>query len=431
MVSGIFQSYMNKIVRVYRSEGLYTLVYKIISRVRDFFSLRYIIIALLSRLLMRIDDRSNLINQATQSFQYSSSDKIIYQEPSASEPITREFSHVFGTHEFDQPTVCEIEDGIILKQTGIRTTNDGSILLETVDGRRDVLEDYLGKNLSYFIKLLLVQYNRETGSLDTYDYEYACPLMSIVTGEDGPGGFAGWVQNDLAKLEGLEHYAEQTGESPTIILEPDPPAYKIESLHAMGYDEEDYTTWDQKQTKIKKLVIPISRRPENNTSYYFHRLTREYNREYVSIAPSACKWIRSSARQHLKSKQTRTFSNKIIISRSDATRRRILNHEELINKLAPEGFKSYELSRLTFEETITMFSEADVVVAPHGAGLASTVFSQNCKIVEIFGYNIRPIFYMLAQNLDNDYGFVVGDFNGQDISVDVDRVISMYNLIQD
>ena len=426
----VLRSYMKKIVQIYNIGGLHDLLVKSVKRVNDFIAPKYAIVAVISRLLLRIQDRSSLESVAN-TYHYSTSERIEYQEPYNLEPIPEEFSHVFGEQKFEQPFVCEIQNGLILRKTGIRTMSDFSVILETVSGRRDSLENYLGKNMSYLIKLLSLQFLSNSNRPTNYDYECACPLMSIQKGSDGPGGFSGWVQDSLTKLEGVEYYRDRTGESPVIILEPDPPDYQIESLHALGYTEDDYTMWDGKEKHIKKLIIPTSRRPENNISYYKHRLIREYNREYVSIAPSACRWLRSAAEGRVETNNLGSFSGKIIISRSDASRRRIINQNKLVNSLKKEGFESYELSNLTFEETIKMFSQAEVVVGPHGAGLASTVFSHDCKIIEIFGYNIRPIFFMLSENINNDYGLVFGKPVEQDIIADVDDIKKIHSLMQD
>ena len=78
----------------------------------------------------------------------------------------------------------------------------------------------------------------------------------------------------------------------------------------------------------------------------------------------------------------------IYISRNDSNQRRINNECELILNLESLGFKSLELSRISYHDQISIFKNAKVVVAPHGAGLTNLLFSAQCEsVLEIFSSN--------------------------------------------
>jgi len=49
--------------------------------------------------------------------------------------------------------------------------------------------------------------------------------------------------------------------------------------------------------------------------------------------------------------------------------RRIINEHEVIEALATFGFVAYALEEMSFSEQVRLFSQAEMVVAPHGAGL--------------------------------------------------------------
>jgi capsular polysaccharide biosynthesis protein len=69
------------------------------------------------------------------------------------------------------------------------------------------------------------------------------------------------------------------------------------------------------------------------------------------------------------------------------------------------GFTTLSLSGLSFEEQVRLFNNAEVIVSPHGAGLANLVFcKEGTKIIEIFSKGwVGTMYYDLAQKLDLEY----------------------------
>ncbi len=91
-------------------------------------------------------------------------------------------------------------------------------------------------------------------------------------------------------------------------------------------------------------------------------------------------------------------------SRAKAPESRILEEESdnIDNILKEHGFETIYLENFSFHQQIEMAANADVIVAPHGAGLTNLIFSNaNTKIVELnrrlHSENMmRPWFYQLA-----------------------------------
>jgi capsular polysaccharide biosynthesis protein len=96
---------------------------------------------------------------------------------------------------------------------------------------------------------------------------------------------------------------------------------------------------------------------------------------------------------------------KIYISRADATARRVLNEDAVMERIAPLGFRKVTLSGMSVAEQCELFSCADVVVAPHGAGLTNLLFCrEGTRIVEIFPPTyINPGYWVLANHLGLEY----------------------------
>jgi len=130
-----------------------------------------------------------------------------------------------------------------------------------------------------------------------------------------------------------------------------------------------------------------------------------------------------------------TWGERIYISREQARRRRVLNEEELWTQLAARGFVKVHLEALTWREQINAFRGAQVVVAPHGAGLANLVFCRpGTRVVELFRRDyVNGCYWQLAALKELEYSAMVpaGDeplaqrlsANRRDIQADVAAVV--------
>lgn len=130
-----------------------------------------------------------------------------------------------------------------------------------------------------------------------------------------------------------------------------------------------------------------------------------------------------------------TGIRRMYISRREASYRMVTNEDDVINLLKRYDFHVVQLEKLSVTEQIQLFRSADVIVAPHGAGLANTIFcSPGTKVVEIFcpGY-INPLYWKLSDYHDVDYYYLLGEGEVPldyvdpfhlvgDISVDIERL---------
>jgi hypothetical protein len=104
---------------------------------------------------------------------------------------------------------------------------------------------------------------------------------------------------------------------------------------------------------------------------------------------------------------------RIYISRSDARLRRVLNEKRLLPRLESLGFERAVLGALPIAEQVALFRRAEIVIAPHGAGLAHIAWCKpGTKIVEFFPSpdgprglvrNATYDYWLLSQLLGLDY----------------------------
>ena len=105
------------------------------------------------------------------------------------------------------------------------------------------------------------------------------------------------------------------------------------------------------------------------------------------------------------------YSERIYISRQQASYRRIVNDEEVIKYLEKLGFRSVKLETMSVAEQASCLAAAKVVVAPHGGGLTNLVFcSPGTKVIEIFSPIYVPHCYWMISNLCNlEHYYLLGD----------------------
>ena len=100
---------------------------------------------------------------------------------------------------------------------------------------------------------------------------------------------------------------------------------------------------------------------------------------------------------------------------------RVLNEAELEAFLKPYGFRTVELSQISFREQVELFHRAEIVLGPHGAGL-NVLFHCGKIPVVVLHPNQKPQnhYHTLARGLGQDYHFVLhhGDIDS-DFEVDL------------
>jgi hypothetical protein len=175
-----------------------------------------------------------------------------------------------------------------------------------------------------------------------------------------------------------------------------------------------------------------------------YRLERCY---FVShLAQRGCgylpRWYLDEFLRRVAPRRPRERKRRIYIARTGNAARRIVNETELIPRLERLGFEAFELEKLPVTQQIELFHDAEIVVAPHGAGLANLLFAENAKVLELFeGPLLRPHYYFVSKArghaytalqsrdrrglIGRKYDEFIESFNGssRDFSVDCERVV--------
>lgn len=97
-------------------------------------------------------------------------------------------------------------------------------------------------------------------------------------------------------------------------------------------------------------------------------------------------------------------SRRLYISRSKGDTRRVLNEAALLQRILPFGFETLYCEDYSVTEVAKHMSEAEIVIAPHGAGLANMVFCDpSVKILELFSAHMSSEYYKISKKNGHDY----------------------------
>lgn len=119
-------------------------------------------------------------------------------------------------------------------------------------------------------------------------------------------------------------------------------------------------------------------------------------------------------------------TRRLFISRSQASRRRLLNEEAVWPLLASAGFERVHLETLSFEAQVALMRETAVLLGPHGAGFTNMLFvPPAADVVEIADLSFpNPNFYALAAALGHRYWLVPGVSHGDGHPIDKDLSVA-------
>jgi capsular polysaccharide biosynthesis protein len=129
--------------------------------------------------------------------------------------------------------------------------------------------------------------------------------------------------------------------------------------------------------------------------------------------------------------QSKLFSKRVYVSRKNAKYRHILNENEFQTAISHLNFSTYLLEEMSLSDQISLFKNAEIIIASHGAGLTNIVYCQSrTKIIEFFPENYYEECYQnISSLLDLDHYIVIEDNGDTNYNFAV-NIISALNLLK-
>jgi len=169
-------------------------------------------------------------------------------------------------------------------------------------------------------------------------------------------------------------------------------------LDLWGIDSDKIIPFEHNiQIKADKIIVPtaVTQTPQ---VIWFTNYTMDF----------LIKYVREKLLKNINQKAiNQNFSKKIFISRKDSKLRSIANEDQIFKEFETRGFQRYELSRLSIEEQILLFSNADEIVSFVGSGSTNIIFSKpGTKYIELIQTMVDATFFFLADIIQLEYYYI-------------------------
>jgi len=225
----------------------------------------------------------------------------------------------------------------IVGADGLVVLPDGSFAAEVANGAENLRQD--SAYLAYSNRQALYK----KGS-----------YFSFLMRWSATGNYYHWVHDILLKAFAV---MEQLPAHTTFLVPPNLRLYQVESLRVVGVESERMASYDGQG------VLELQ-------EHYFSPPTTWSGYDL----PAANAWLRRKVFAAYGLEPARQ-GKRIYISRQKASMRYVKNEIQVIECLAPYGFEAYILEELSFREQVTLFSQAEVIVGAHGAGMTNILFA--------------------------------------------------------
>ncbi|MBV9308541.1 MAG: glycosyltransferase family 61 protein [Acidobacteriaceae bacterium] len=194
----------------------------------------------------------------------------------------------------------------------------------------------------------------------------------------------------------------------------------------------DYRGLPFQRDTLAELGVPLEKIIPATDNRWFHI---EADELVVPSLPSRMNSVSPWASDYLRDRfgqRSGAPRHLIYVSRQRAIGRRIRNEGEVCRVLEERGFRTIVLESMPPIEQRLLFSQARVVIGPHGGGLTNVLFQQpGTALIDLFAPGwVNPCFWTIADAGQVRYGYVIGPGDhypegveglsqGEDITVDL------------
>ncbi|MEQ8384397.1 MAG: glycosyltransferase family 61 protein [Coleofasciculus sp. A1-SPW-01] len=225
--------------------------------------------------------------------------------------------------------------------------------------------------------------------------------------------YSHWLLDILPRVSLLKHLSSNLQDDLQFIVPNQLQTYHIEALTLLGIPQERWISMPNGVYRLEKFVL----------CHAAERSMVVNGKHFSEVRNSLVKAVIGS---EINSKVTR----RVYISRRNS-RRKIINEEELMPVLDKYGFEVYCCEKMSLKEQIRLFSETEVVLGAHGAGIHNQIFcNPGAKIIEIY----NPIWvyhgtFRIANLMNHEHWHTFGEDTGAENSIymnpnKLDKVLS-------
>jgi len=234
--------------------------------------------------------------------------------------------------------------------------------------------------------------------VDAPDNVFICSLIG------GVGSYYHFLLDVLPRIFAAQDYSTKTGRKIAFVCDENLSPWMAQALYLMGAADYQLLPYDASSGEFAiRCKTLISRRG--------HRCN-EWGGEapYDALSPLDVQLLRKKLFVAIDNYNFEALPKKILISRDDASSRRMLNQFAVERELGA-AYKTITLSGMTLVDQIALFKNATHIISVHGGGLTNLIYTQSAAVFEIHssGHDIRPDFFQICAMNDSKYYFDVCD----------------------
>ncbi len=206
------------------------------------------------------------------------------------------------------------------------------------------------------------------------------------------GGYYHWMMDSLPRL----HLLERAG-------------YPIEAIDRFVVNQR---TAAYQRESLEHIGVPCAKLIESHWHPHIRADTLLFPTlpgDFGHPPRWACEFLRATFLETSRARP-QDSDRYLYLNRTSVAHRRVCNEREVIALLEDHGFRNVVLESMSVAEQARTLAAAEVVCAPHGAGLTGLVFcNPGVKVIELLSPNdVSIVFWSLAEALDLDYYYLVG-----------------------
>jgi len=231
----------------------------------------------------------------------------------------------------------------------------------------------------------------QLGRLAPPQERLAGAVCSLVDGRRWCDSFFHWFLDCLPRLIAAEDHRQRQGESCRVIVPARLRPWQAESLDLLALPGQQRL--EEGRPGVGGLAV------ERLVASVAHRWQRLGDAPFDALSPWAMRWLARGLGRSIP-RPPGGSPRRLYLSRRGAATRQVVNEEELLALLEPQGFVAIQPERLSLREQIGLFRGASHIVAPHGAALTNLLHGQGgSSVLELFqeGHGVRPDFFQLAR----------------------------------
>ncbi|MBX2932308.1 MAG: glycosyltransferase family 61 protein [Chitinophagaceae bacterium] len=280
------------------------------------------------------------------------------------------------------PKVTLIGKGVILHKKN-------TVLLESTFFQREYLNKL--KIVKLLIKNIFIQPKEEVHNI--------IPLMNRLC-----NNYFHWTAESLTRIALLTQHNPSVKEKFTILINHDAPKFVEESLELIiQWPKEKIKRYSDKKITKAFNCLQISYptvRNQHTLRYY----------AYPAYIFQILSTLATENLQHLSHEEE--LPKKFIISRKYAGSRHLINEEILLEHFPNLNLQIIYLEKLPFITQVKLFNNAQLIIAPHGAGLTNLTYCRDTAVVyEIYpigrNFNQNSSFYQISKSINLPYHLIM------------------------